>query len=359
MRNRIAICVLTVALIFIARAGAETITVTTYNVEHFADHFEGRRLTTRKVAQQSEDAKEMVAAIKKANDEDNWEVAETILDPKVNPDIIVIEECCDLEDLTYFNKKWLKGAYEQVLILPTNTGDRAQYIGMMVKPGFKILDKKDQYYLEKDPVKKHIVTKKKGEPDRVEDRETLFARGPSFMKMQSPGGYVFWVGTNHMKSKSGNSAEVTAWRNREAKRIHEIMVDLTKTGPSDMIFLGDMNDEYGLDGEFEKDNGGDTITNILGPESDGFVLETKPLLARGEISFGGYDSSRFRSFIDHVFASSTMAKNVTGVSVYTDHLAPAASDHYPVTVKIEAPTAGAAVTPTTKPSPTELQDAMP
>lgn len=358
MRYRISIVVLALALICIARAGAETITVTTYNVEHFADHFTARHAATQKAADRkaagtkaqkpTEDEKELTDFIKKANDEDNWEVAETILDPKVNPDIIVFQECCNQTDLDYFNHHWLKDAYEKVTVFPSNT-ERDQNVAMMIKPGFKVLETKDDYYKEPDPVKKQIVIKRKGEPDQIDDSPNLFARGPAFVKIQSPGGYVFWVGTNHMKSKYGNNGGVTAWRNREAVRIHQIMVDLTKTGPSDMVFLGDCNDENGLDGEYEKDNGGDTIGNLLGPESDGFVLETRPLLARGEISFGGYSRPDHRSFIDHVFASPTMAKNVKDVSVFQDHLASAASDHYPVTVKIQAPTT----------QPAELKNAMP
>jgi len=335
MRYRIATFLLAVALIFIAKAGAETITVTTYNVEHFAGHFEAQHLTTRKVAKESDDAKEMVDIIRTLNDKQNWATAETILDPKVNPDIIVLQECCNQKDLEYFNKRWLKGAYEFVNVFPSNS-ERDQFVAMMIKPGFKVLQKDDQYYLEKDT----------GKNDRG---DRLFARGPAFVKIQSPGGYVFWVGTNHMKSKRGNDAEVTAWRNREAVRCHQLMVEHSKAGPSDLIFLGDMNDEYGLDGEFEKNNGGDSIANILGPESDGFVLATKPLLAKGEISFGGYWRSDFRSFIDHVFVSPTLSKKVKDVSVFQDKLAPISSDHYPVTVKIEA----------TPEAPAALRDAMP
>ena len=52
----------------------------------------------------------------------------------------------------------------------------------------KILERRDQYYLEKDPV-----------PNARGDR--LFARGPSFLKVKSPGGYEFWVGVTHQKSK--------------------------------------------------------------------------------------------------------------------------------------------------------------
>src|SRR5262249_20778988 len=158
----------------------------------------------QKVGKDDPAVKEMVEEIKKANDEDNWEVATTILDPKVNPDVIVFQECCDQTDLEYFNKKWLKGAYEKVTVFPSNT-ERDQNVAMMIKPGFKVLETKDDYYKEKDSVQKHIVTKVKGQPDRVEDSPFLFARGPAFVKIQSPGGYVFWVGTNHLKSKFGNS----------------------------------------------------------------------------------------------------------------------------------------------------------
>ncbi len=337
MRYRITSFVLAVALIFIARARAETITVTTYNVEHFASHFEAQRLTTQKFPKESEENKTLVENIRHDNDRINWATAETILDPAVNPDIIVLEECCNQKDLEYFNHRWLKDAYKEVIVFPTNT-ERDQNVAMMIKPGFKILETKDQYYKEKDPVVKHIVTKSKGkEPDRVEGSPLLFARGPAFVKIQSPGGAVFWVGTNHMKSKYGNGPEVTQWRNREAVRIHEIMVELSKAGPGEMVFLGDTNDEYGLDGEFEKENGGDTISNILGPPADGFVLATKPLLEKGEISFGGYWNPKYRSFIDHVFVSPAWAPKIQGISVFKDKMAPVASDHFPVTIKLEAP----------------------
>ncbi len=62
--------------------------------------------------------------------------------------------------------------------------------------------------------------------------------GPSFVKMQTPGGYECWVGVNHQKSKSKNSLEATQWRNREAVRTHQILKELEKAGPSDVIFLG-------------------------------------------------------------------------------------------------------------------------
>ncbi len=367
MRYRISIALLAVLLISIARAGAETITITTYNVEHFASHFEAQHLTTQKFQKESDENKEIVENIRHDNDRINWATAETILNPAVNPDVIVFEECCNQKDLEYFNHRWLKDAYKEVIVFPSNT-ERDQYVAMMIKPGFKIIDKKDQYYKEKDSVAKHIVTKSRGEPERVEDSPFLFARGPAFVLLESPGGFRFWVGTNHMKSKYGNGPEVTQWRNREAKRIHEIMVELSKAGPSDLVFLGDTNDEYGLDGEFEKENGGDSIANLLGPESDGFVLATKPLIEKGEISFGGYWNPKYRSFIDHVFVSPSWAPQIKNISVFKDNMAPVASDHFPVTIKLESQKAGAtAIQPPPNPMPhpaeipaaPNLRDAMP
>src|SRR5205085_1963142 len=131
-------------------AAAQTITVATYNVERFAEHFEGYHASTQPVGK-ADETKPLVDDLKLVNDKENWMVAETILDPKFNPDILVIEEGCDQNDLNYFNDHWLHKAYKVDLVLPTNT-DRHQNLCILIKDGFKILDKKDKYYLEKDPV---------------------------------------------------------------------------------------------------------------------------------------------------------------------------------------------------------------
>ena len=130
---------------------------------------------------------------------------------------------------------------------------------------------------------------------------------------------------------------MTAWRNREAKRTHEIMRELQKAGPEDVILLGDMNDELGV-GEFENDpkSGGDTIALLVGPPQDGFVLVTEQLAKSGEISFGGYQNSKYRSFIDHVVVTPGMKDQIEDVKVFKGSLAPAASDHFPVVVKVRS-----------------------
>jgi hypothetical protein len=51
-----------------------------------------------------------------------------------------------------------------------------------------------------------------------------------------------------MKAKQ---VEDSKWRNREATRTHEIIKEIEKAGPSDVMLLGDMNDELGMD-ESEK-----------------------------------------------------------------------------------------------------------
>src|SRR5215212_3721517 len=212
------------AVLLLRSALAEEITVGTYNIELFERHFLAHQFANKPIAQ-DRDGKELLEELRKKNDEDNWETAQVILDPKFNPDVLVIEEGCDQADLEYFNHRWLNDAYEIVRQFPSNT-QRHQHLEVLIKKGFKILEQRDQYYLEPDSV--------------GNDRGSrLFARGPVFLKLRTPGDYVFWLGLTHMKSKSvgtlatspgasktkdgKDSPEVhekkladTKWRNREA-----------------------------------------------------------------------------------------------------------------------------------------------
>ncbi|MGH7178553.1 MAG: endonuclease/exonuclease/phosphatase family protein [Tepidisphaeraceae bacterium] len=301
---------------------AETVTLATYNIEHFANHFLAHRLGTTRPAVLPHDpaVADLLQEMRNANDKANWITAQTILDPGFNPDVLVIEEGCDQSDLNRFNKTWLKNAYATAIVFPSNT-TRGQTLCLLAKPGFKILERKDQYYLEPDSAKN-------------ERGERLFARGPSFVLIETPSGFKLWVGVTHQKSKSGNNAEVTAWRNREAKRTHEIIKELENQGPANVVLLGDMNDELGIQ-EFEQEGGGDVIANLVGPPSDGLILATKPLADSGAISFGGYWRPDFRSFIDHIIVTAALKDRVEEVKVFTDGLARASSDHYPVMIKIK------------------------
>lgn len=322
-------------LAFVSLAHGEEIRIGTYNVQHWASKFDTRKLAEwAKTQPRSDELNEMVRTERNQDDKDNWMVATTILSPEFNPDIMFFQEGCNQEDLEYFNKKWLKGAYETLLVFPSNSG-RDQNVGMMLKPGFKVLEKRDQYYLEKDSVPKDFLKGDYDGPAAAENR--LFARGPAFVKVQSPSGYVFWVGTNHQKSKSGNNLDVTKWRNREAARLHEIIKEIEKAGPADVVFGGDLNDELGYQ-EFEQQAGGDSIAMIVGAPEAGIQCVTKPLVDKGEISFGGYFNDRYRSFIDHMFVTRSLKDRVAGVSVIRSGVAPAASDHYPVLVRITTPT---------------------
>src|SRR5436190_23897586 len=173
------VAILLIVVFAATLARAETVTVATYNIRHFQGHFLAHDLA-QKLPKPVIDpvVKELLDSERRHNDEDNWEVAEVLTDDRFNPDVLVIEEGCSQENLDYFNKRWLRGAYETATVFPTNT-DREQNLCMLLKPGFKILERKDQYYLEKDTV-----------PNGRTDR--LFARGPAFCLVQTPGGYKFW-----------------------------------------------------------------------------------------------------------------------------------------------------------------------
>lgn len=310
---------------------ADTISIGTYNIENWNENFAAyhigaatRRATTEPNAPPSDERLlEMLEDERRQNDEDHWEVARVILDPNFNPDILLVQEGAGQKDLEYFNKRWLNDAYSTVIQFPSNS-DRHQYLNMLLKPGFSVIEMRDKYYMERDSVPK-------------EQGNRLFARGPAFVLIETPTGYRFWVGVTHQKSKGGNSLEVTQWRNREAKRTHEIMQELAEQGPDDVLLVGDMNDQIGLD-EFEQQpqSGGDTIANLLGPKEDKFVLVTQPLIDSGGISFGGYWRPEFRALIDHAIATPGLADQIVEVKVIESDLASVASDHFPVLVKLRA-----------------------
>src|SRR6186997_217399 len=135
-----------------AFAGAETITLGTYNVEHFNEHFLGHRIATSQPALANDPVvKALLDKVKTENDEDNWEVAQVILDPRFSPDVLVIQEGCQQKDLEFFNKRWLNEAYATLITFPTNT-DRDQHLNLLLKPGFKVVERRDRYYLEADTI---------------------------------------------------------------------------------------------------------------------------------------------------------------------------------------------------------------
>jgi len=363
---------LVVLLFATAPVLAEEFTVASYNIENFAANFAGFRekQAARKTPIIDPKAKaERDEAIREEdgqNQEDQWEIAETILDPAFFPDIMMIQEGPAQSDLTHFNKRWLNSAYETVEVLPTNLNpsrpNNPQTLCVMMKPGFKIIDRKDQYYLEKDA--------------QNERGGRLFARGPVFLKVQTPGGYVFWVGNTHQKSKgirlpaatqpttaavvadepddivpadtepttreeSESRKELRArmekeandWRMREAVRTHQIMKEIEAAGPADVMLVGDMNDDLGMD-ENEVVVGKDGIAEMIGPSDAKMHLMTQKLADEKVDSFGGYWKPRYRSLIDHVIVTDSLKPKVTEVSIFKGNLARVASDHFPVLVKV-------------------------
>jgi endonuclease/exonuclease/phosphatase family metal-dependent hydrolase len=298
------------------------IKIATYNVENWRRHFLAHDYEQKAATQPAYRLPEEIqTALRQANNENNWQVANVIADKNFDPDILVFQEGPEQADVEFFNRRWLNKKFETVIVFPSNS-ERGQNIGIMLKPGFRVVEKRDQYHTEKDTV-----------PNERGDR--LFARGPAFVQVEAPNGYRFWVGTNHQKSKSGNNVEVTAWRNREAKRTNEIINELAAGPVKDVIFLGDMNDDLGLQ-EFEQQGGGDTIANLVGTGDKALYLATRPLVEAGKLSFMGYWQTDYRSFIDHVFTTPSVKDRIETVRVIDDTAwTKVASDHLPVMIVVK------------------------
>ena len=106
-------------------AAAEKVVVATWNIEQMMMMFDQELMPER-----SRDKTEYFR-----DEEDLYEVARTMDLPRLNADIIVIQEGPTQAMLELFNKQWLKGKYEYVKVFTSNT--EGQYLGVMAKAGFK------------------------------------------------------------------------------------------------------------------------------------------------------------------------------------------------------------------------------
>lgn len=306
-----------------AARAPEVFSVATYNVENWRNNFAAEKLEKSGELGTSPAARDTLRQLRAANDENNWEVSRVLLE--LAPDIVMFQEAASLEDLKAFNTRWLENAYATVHVFATNSG-RGQNLAMMLKPGFSIVEIREEYHKEPDPDPTGRTSG--GEESGVANQPRLFARGPGFALIQTPSGDKVWVGNTHQKSKSGNSVDVTRWRNREAVRTHDILRELRATGHP-VIFTGDFNDELGVQ-EFEAGAGGSTVEKNAGPAGGGFTLATRQLHDKNLISFQGYFRNRYRSLIDHFVISDDLAPALVDVRIDRSPFAEVASDHLPV-----------------------------
>ena len=306
----------------------EVIRLATWNIENWRDHFEAWRRREERPADEA--AQNALRQERYQNEEDNWEIAQVFLDPAFAADIVVFQEGCAQAELEEFNTTWLGGMYETVLIFKSND-ERGQTLGLMLKPGFKLIAREDEFHkLPDDP------------RDLNPRSEYLFARGPGFALVETPGGARLWVGTNHQKSKGGgNDVAITRWRNAEAQATHQIMKDLVARGPEQLVFLGDMNDQLGIQA-YELEGDGDVIAKVVGPAEDGFVLATRQLAIEAQPSYLGYWRTDHRTLVDHVVLSPALSGSSAAVQVFDTPWARVASDHLPVYVDLKLKPAPAA-----------------
>ncbi|MFP4054324.1 MAG: endonuclease/exonuclease/phosphatase family protein, partial [Phycisphaerae bacterium] len=306
----------------------EEIRLLTWNVEHFMRMFDQVRMPNR-----SRDRGELFR-----DEEDLYEVARTLGLPDVDADVVCIQECCSQEMLEHFNKEWLDGRYETIKVFPGNV--EGQWLGMLIKPGWKVLEVRDKYHRQRDPEDDPRVRGAK-EHGGLAEGNLLFSRGPVFVKLRSPRGNVIWVGTTHVKSKYGNNEAVTRWRIRELQRTREICESLLADGKSDYLaMMGDFNDDFGKD-FYERKVGIDAVEVMLQGKGHAKLVSPTRTLAAENDKLSTYHCQikppKYRSFIDHVFLSAEAGKRVSKTRVVDNPIAAVASDHYPVLTVLKLP----------------------
>jgi endonuclease/exonuclease/phosphatase family metal-dependent hydrolase len=312
-------------------AGTERVRIATWNIEHFMRMFDQIRMPDR-----SQDRSELFR-----DEEDLFEVAAVLGLDRFDPDIVVLQECCSQEMLELFNRRWLDGRYAFVKVFRGNV--EGQWLGILARAGFEVLDVREEYYLTKDPRRDPAVESSKRHAGLAE-QNLLFSRGPAFVLFRTPGGRRIWVGCTHVKSKYGNSEAVTAWRIREVEATRRICADLLAEGKTDLLVIGgDFNDEFGLDSH-EKALGRDAVAAMLEGEPAGLLTcptrgyqQRRPAAATYHCRI---KPAHWRSFIDHLFCSQPLADAIKGVVVIDEPVAAAASDHLPVLGVFDLPGEG-------------------
>lgn len=315
-----------------ATARIEQVRLATYNVEHFMRMFDQVRMPQR-----SRNRTELFR-----DEEDLYEVARTITLKHFDPDVLVLQECCNQKMLEMFNQRWLKGKYTFVRVFAGNTD--GQWLGVLVKPGFKVLEVQDRYYRQQDPVNDPAVRQAK-EKAKLAEGNLLFPRGPVFLKVRTPGGNLLWVGNTHLKSKYGNDEAVTRWRIRQMQCIRRICGQLLERNETkNLVVMGDFNDDLGKD-EHERKSGADAVAVMV--KGKGFEQLASPTftLVQADPALATYHCRikpiKYRSFLDHVFLSPKLSNYVKATFLIRDPIAVAASDHYPVITVLELPRSGA------------------
>ena len=125
------------------------------------------------------------------------------------------------------------------------------------------------------------------------------------------------------------------------ERTREICEQLIKTGPTrNLLILGDFNDSYGTD-NYEKSLGRDAIAVMSeGKGTEQLTWLTLPMVQENP-DLATYHCEikpkRYRSFLDHAFASSSLAEAMTSISVIDESIAYVASDHLPVICVFKLP----------------------
>ena len=306
---------LLLSLLLTSAAAPEPVRVVSYNVENFRENFTAFQLQKKyRDADLPEDVIDLIDRERREDREENLEVAAVILE--LRPDVLALQESAGKRDLEYFNKEFLGGHFGTIVELPTNT-DRDQHLCVMLRPGFEVV--------------RQVSLAEMPDADDLNERgDRLFARGPGFLLIETPGGERFWLGNTHQKSKGGNSALVTRWRNAEARATRDEMLELADGREKDVLLVGDMNDDLGL-GEYEAEGGGDVMANF----TDGVALLTRPLIDAGAVSYVGYGGSDRTSMIDHAVATKTLAGQVDSVELHAGPMTAVASDHLPLIVDLK------------------------
>lgn len=195
---------------------------------------------------------------------------------EVNADIIGIIEAEDRPSLVRFNKEFLNGMYEHIMLVDGND-ERGIDVGIMTKPGFEIKS-----------IRSNV--------DTTDATGIIFSRDCPQYEIRRSDGTVLHVLVNHFKSQSGGG---DAKRLRQAAEVRRIVDSLVGQGHH-VIVLGDFNE-----GPTTVDKHASSLGVLYSNNSPLVDCYSRPEFDAGNRP-GTFDACGIRNRLDYIFISHSL-----------------------------------------------------
>lgn len=240
---------------------------------------------------------------------------------KEEPDVIALQEVGDKGLLNEFNKKYLKGAYPNVIIFDIPQLNGGIKVAILSKKDIRVVDSKSHW---------KAVCSEKG-------NQQCYHRDYLQATFETPTGYKFTVYNGHFKSMVGGEKQTMPKRMAEASGAAKILRAHLKQNPkANIIVAGDLNTIH--DSQYGKP----VLDRLSLADDDDPTNDFSEVMLKDKRDSPTYrgDGHYEPKKLDYMYLSPNMVGQLVKTYVsgkFTDAPWTKASDHHPLVSVIEEP----------------------